>query len=99
MEKEILEKLKEVKDPELGIDIVTLGLVRDVSIDDPEKKGGIKGVEVLMTLTTPFCPFADDLIGNVEDALTKMGYEDARVELTFDPPWEPSEELRMQFGI
>jgi len=99
MDKEqIKEKLKEVKDPELGIDIVTLGLVRDISIDD-ESKTGVSGVEVLMTLTTPFCPFAEDLIAEVENSLEAMGFENARVELTFEPPWEPSEELRMQLGI
>jgi len=98
MNKEILEKLKEVKDPELGIDIVTLGLVRDIAIDD-EKEAGMKGAEVLMTLTTPFCPFADDLIGEVENTLEGLGYENARVELTFEPPWEPSEELKMQLGL
>ena len=96
--KEIKEKLKEVKDPELGIDIVTLGLVRDIKIDNPEDTG-ITGVEVLMTLTTPFCPFADDLIAGVETSLEKMGFEDARVELTFEPPWEASDELRMKLGI
>ncbi len=95
---DIKEKLKEIKDPELGIDIVTLGLVRDVAIDDPREKG-TTGAEVLMTLTTPFCPFADDLIAEVETSLEKMGFEDARVELTFEPPWEPSDELRAQLGI
>jgi len=95
---EIKEKLKEVKDPELGIDIVTLGLVRDIAVDD-EKKTGVSGVEVYMTLTSPFCPFADDLIAQVEDVLEHLGFEDVRVELSFDPPWEPPEELRMQLGL
>jgi len=87
----IKEKLKEVKDPELGIDIVELGLIRDVKIDD--------GVEVLMTLTSPLCPFADKIIKDVEDKLEELGFENGRVELTFDPPWEPSEELRVSLGI
>lgn len=98
MNEKIFEKLKGVKDPELGIDIVTLGLIRNVSEDDVGEKG-VTGVEVLMTLTTPFCPFADDLITEVENTLEAMGFEDARVELTFDPPWEPSEELRASLGV
>ena len=98
MNEKILTKLKEVKDPELGIDIVTLGLIRNVAEDDPKEKG-MTGVEVLMTLTTPFCPYANDIITAVEDALISLGYEDSRVELTFEPPWEPSEELRATLGV
>jgi len=89
----IKEKLKEVKDPELGIDIVELGLIRDVKVD-----GDGIGVEVLMTLTSPLCPFADKIIGDVENKLEKLGFE-SRVELTFDPPWEPSEELKVSLGL
>lgn len=94
MDKEnITEKLKTVKDPELGIDIVSLGLVRNVSIDDD-------GVEVLMTLTSPFCPFADELIQNVETAVGKLpGAGDVRVEITFDPPWEPPQEVKDALGL
>jgi len=97
MNKNVLEKLKEVKDPELELDIVTLGLIRDIKEDDPTK--GTKGIELTMTLTTPFCPYANDIIAAVEDALSGMGYEDVRVELSFEPPWEPSEELRASLGI
>lgn len=94
----ILEKLKKVKDPELGIDIVTLGLIRNIAEDDPKEKG-VTGVELTMTLTTPFCPYANDIIASVEDALRALGYDDPRVELSFEPPWEPSEELRASLGI
>jgi metal-sulfur cluster biosynthetic enzyme len=95
----IKEKLHEVKDPELGIDIVTLGLLRGVKIDDVEKTGGVKGAEVLMTLTSPLCPFVDKIIEDVENKLKEIGFENSRVELTFDPPWEPSEDLRVMLGI
>jgi metal-sulfur cluster biosynthetic enzyme len=94
---QVIEKLKEVKDPEIGIDIWTLGLIYNISIDD-------EGVEILMTLTTPFCPFADDLIRDVEQTVsTLLGDVDddhgVRVELTFEPAWEPSAELRAKLGI
>jgi metal-sulfur cluster biosynthetic enzyme len=93
-EKDIIEKLKLVKDPEIGIDIWTLGLIYKITIDE-------EGVEILMTLTTPFCPFADDLIADVEKKVGELGYEegDVRVELTFEPAWEPSEEVRMMLGV
>ncbi len=89
----IKEKLKHVKDPELGLDIVSLGLIRGVVIDDD-------GVEVTMTLTSPFCPFADDLIQSVEKAVGELPDSgDVRVEITFDPPWEPPEEIKDALGI
>lgn len=89
---EVLEKLKEVKDPELGIDIVTLGLVRNVTFVED-------GIEVLMTMTTPFCPFADDIIADVEKKIRSLKAGEAKVEITFDPPWEPPKELRDKLGI
>ncbi|MFC1615031.1 metal-sulfur cluster assembly factor [Patescibacteria group bacterium] len=93
---QIKEKLKEVKDPELGIDIVTLGLIRDVKVSE---EGDVITAEVLMTLTTPLCPFANDIILSVENKLEEMGITEPKVDLTFDPPWEASEELRMQLGV
>ncbi len=98
-EKFITEKLREIKDPELGIDIVELGLIRGIKIDKTEDADSVKGVEVLMTLTSPLCPFADKIIEDIENKLEEIGFEDGRVELTFDPPWEPSEKLRISLGI
>lgn len=90
--KQVIEKLKEVKDPELGIDIVTLGLVYDVKFDED-------GIEVLMTMTTPLCPFADDIIADVEKKIRSLKSGEAKVEITFDPPWEPPKELREKLGL
>ncbi len=91
---QIIEKLKQIKDPEIKIDIWTLGLIYKIT---PEEEGA----EILMTLTTPFCPFADDLIAEVEKKVGELGYEegDVRVELTFEPLWTPSNEVRMLLGI
>lgn len=93
-EKDVIEKLKLVKDPEIGIDIWTLGLIYKITLEE-------KGVEVLMTLTTPFCPFADDMMADVEKKVMELGYQkgEVRVELTFTPAWEPSEEVRMMLGV
>ena len=92
---QVIDELKEIKDPELGIDIWTLGLIYDIKIDD-------EGIEITMTLTTPFCPFADELILQAEKrtkTLLKDESQSVRVELTFDPPWKPSEELRAMLGV
>lgn len=93
-EKDIIERLKQVKDPELGLDIWMLGLVYKITLD-------AEGVGILMTLTTPFCPFADELIAEVEKRVGELGYNDGdvRVDLTFEPAWEPSEEVKMMLGV
>ena len=91
-EKDIIENLKEVKDPELGIDIYTLGLVYKIVIDSD-------GIEVLMTLTSPYCPFGEEIVREVEKKLHSIIKGDHRVEITFNPPWEPPEELRKALGI
>ncbi|MCI0542491.1 metal-sulfur cluster assembly factor [bacterium] len=96
-QEKILEKLKLVKDPELDLDIVTLGLVRAIK---PDVDG--TGAEIIMTLTSPFCPFANELIEDVEKKAGELfdNIEGAvRVEITFDPPWEPSDELRETLGL
>lgn len=75
--------LRAVKDPELNLDIVVLGLIYDLDIQDDH-------VHLRMSLTSPMCPVADQL---VEDARSKIqeveGVAAADVELTFDPPWTP----------
>lgn len=87
----IIEELKTVKDPELGLDIYSLGLIYDIKI-------GVDGIDILMTLTTPFCPYGDEIIQNVEKSLTKFGQE-VRVDITFEPEWQPSEDLKISLGI
>jgi len=87
----IIEILKTVKDPEVGIDVWTLGLIYGIKISE-------EGIDVLMTLTSPFCPFADELVQEVEKALFPLG-EEVRVDITFEPPWQPSDELRKILGI
>lgn len=99
---QIIEKLKTVKDPELNIDVWTLGLIYDIKITPPadgSARAGDDGIDILMTLTSPFCPFADELIEAVEKAIAPLANGEARVNITFDPPWEPSAELRTSLGI
>ena len=93
-EQQIIDKIKLIKDPEIKIDIWTLGLIYKITFEED-------GVEILMTLTTPFCPFADDLIAEVEKKVGELGYKEGevRVELTFEPVWTPSDEVKMLLGI
>lgn len=94
---EVLEVLRQrVVDPELGMNIVDLGLVYDVSIEGDR-------ISVDMTLTTPGCPLAGTLAAQVEEVLRRSfeGY-DVDVNLVFDPPWSPermSEEARRALGF
>jgi metal-sulfur cluster biosynthetic enzyme len=80
----VLERLRQVDDPELGCNIVDLGLVYGVNID------GTK-VMVKMTLTTLGCPMHESICWGVQNALLQLnGVAEAEVELVWDPPWHPS---------
>lgn len=81
---ELFEQLENVIDPELGIDIVNLGLVYDVAL----KEDGV--VHVFMTLTTPACPLADIIFDEVHREVMSLPYvKEVDLELTFYPPWSP----------
>ena len=80
----ILQSLKKIVDPELGINIVDLGLIYKIDIDQKKKT-----VKVVMTLTTPFCSFNNYLIEQVKDTLNNFKFGKVNLQLTFDPPWDP----------
>lgn len=81
----IEDALREVNDPEVGINIVDMGLVYEVSLT---KETGV--VEVLMTLTTPSCPAGGAILEGVERRLARVeGVNDVVLDLTFEPPWTP----------
>ena len=84
--------LKTVTDPELGIDVWTLGLIYDITI----KKDS---VHVDMTFTTPLCPYGPQLLELVRMALEQKGFSDPHVNVTFNPPWKPSEEIKEMLGM
>jgi metal-sulfur cluster biosynthetic enzyme len=97
LEKEdVREQLKQVMDPELNINIVDLGLIYEIEVDDHNN------VDILMTLTTPGCPLHgvfDELVKREVGKLEEI--EDIEVELTFEPRWSPeemSDEARDQIG-
>ena len=82
-EKDVRSALKTVKDPELNLDLVVLGLVYDIEVDEGD-------VHVVMSLTSPMCPVADQIVSDARDAVSGIeGVESCEVDLTFDPPWTP----------
>ena len=100
VEAKISEALKKVIDPELGIDIVELGLIRKIEIGDYSEDFKVyEFIKVTMTLTSVMCPFADEIISQVESEVNLLNLGEGQVELDFNEPWEPSEELKMKLGI
>jgi len=82
-EKDIRKALRKVKDPELNLDIVVLGLVYDLDINESH-------VNAKISLTSPFCPAANQILDDAKSAIEGVeGVASAEVELTFDPPWTP----------
>ena len=96
----VREALKDVQDPELQMGIIDLGLVYDVTC-----KGDSGGeVTVVMTLTSPMCPVGPMFTQAVQSKVEGLeGVEKVKVDLTFDPPWDPrtmaSDEVKTLLGI
>lgn len=93
----IIDRLKEVYDPEIPVNIYDLGLIYSVDVNE----SGV--VDIVMTLTAPGCPMADILLDQTQQAALKVeGVTDVHVELVFDPPWDKSmmsEEARFELGF
>jgi FeS assembly SUF system protein len=82
---QVIEALRSVFDPEIPINVVDLGLIYGVDITDDGN------VTVRMTMTAPQCPMSGYLMQEAEQAVRGVpGVRDVKVDLTFDPPWEPS---------
>lgn len=96
MKDKIVENLKEVYDPEISINVYDLGLIYEVNINNTH-------CDIVMTLTSPFCPAVDEIISDVHHAVTTVeGMETCDVSITFDPPFGPdmmSEEAKMILGV
>ena len=97
LEKEIVEAIKKVYDPEIPVNIYELGLIYKIDI----RKSG--NVEITMTLTSPFCPVAGSLPKEVAARASEVeGVKKANVELVFEPPWSMdlmSEEAKLKLNL
>lgn len=93
----VIAALKEIFDPEIPVNIYDLGLIYGVEVSDEG------GVAVTMTLTTPHCPVAESLPGEVELRVGAVpGVRDAEVNVVWDPPWDMakmSDEARLELGM
>ncbi|MBI5729041.1 MAG: metal-sulfur cluster assembly factor [Candidatus Magasanikbacteria bacterium] len=90
---QVIEVLKTVLDPEVHLDIWTMGLIYNIEIKD-------KGVDILMTYTTPFCPWGPQLNDELTTALKEqLGIKNVNLTITFDPPYTMPPEMRAMFGI
>ena len=82
-EKDVYQALENVVDPELGIDIVSLGLIYNVSVKNND-------VDVLMTLTFPGCPYGPAIVNEAENEIKQIAQvKSVKVSLTFEPAWSP----------
>jgi FeS assembly SUF system protein len=93
----IIEVIRTVYDPEIPVNVYDIGLIYEINIF-PDRN-----VEVVMTLTSPNCPAAGTLPGEVEEKVKSVaGVEDVTLELVFDPPWDKdmmSEEAKLELGF
>ncbi len=97
LKEKVVEAVSTCYDPEIPVNIYELGLIYDISINPASE------VTVKMTLTSPACPAAQSLPGEVEDKIRLMAKpKDVKVEVVWDPPWTPdmmSEAARLQLGM
>jgi metal-sulfur cluster biosynthetic enzyme len=98
---QLLEALGQVEDPELGINIVDLGLI--YGIDVKNKKGKeLQKVFIRMTFTTPACPLMNHILDQVKEKLDVFKDADIEITVTFDPLWSPdrlSEKAKIKLGM
>ena len=100
-EEQVLNSLRPIEDPELHLGIVDLGLIYGSEVN-PQPDGD--EVKLLMTFTSPFCPYGPQLKASVQRALAALpGVKSAVVQIVFTPPWDPrtmaSEECRIALGL
>ncbi|HEX9638573.1 MAG TPA: metal-sulfur cluster assembly factor [Acidobacteriota bacterium] len=98
-EEQVRSALVPVSDPEIGLSIVELGLVRGIEVADEGKKVNIK-----LTLTSQMCPLGPEIMAAAHGAVQKLdGVEDVQLDLVWDPPWDPrrdaSDDAKAYLGI
>jgi len=98
MRENAIAALREIYDPEIPVDIYELGLIYEVNVDVE-----LERIHIVMTLTSPTCPVAESLPGDVETRVRDVeGVTDVNVELVWDPPWTMerlSEAAKLQMGL
>lgn len=90
---QVIERLETVIDPEVGIDIYTMGLVYEIDIKSD------KEIYLKITYTTPMCPAGPSIQDEIRADMRALGFEQVVIDLTFDPPWKPTDALRQALGL
>ena len=97
IEKDIVDVLKNTFDPEIPVNVYDLGLIYKIDVDDYNQ------VDIVMTLTAPNCPMADELLLEIKQKVEGVeGVKAVNISLTFDPPWDKSlmsEEALLELGF
>ncbi len=97
LETEIANVLRNIYDPEIPVNIFDLGLIYEINVDENRNVG------ILMTMTAPNCPMADELLGEVNEKVKEIpATNEVNVEVTFEPPWTKemmSEEAMLELGF
>jgi FeS assembly SUF system protein len=97
LQEKVLQAIKSIYDPEIPVDIYELGLIYEINVFP------VNNVYVLMTLTSPSCPSAEAIPGEVQQKIKAIeGVNDVKVELTFDPPYSQdmmSEAAKLELGF
>ena len=87
------DELKKVHDPELGIDVFTLGLIYKIEVSEDK-------VNIEMTFTSPMCPYGPQLVSEIKSKIESLeDVSEAKIDVVFTPVWEPSEEVRTMLGV
>lgn len=89
---QVIEALKTVLDPDIGMDLWKLGMIYKIEINKDK-------AVITMTLTSPMCPYGPQLMSQVEHAVKNLGFKEVKVDLVFEPMWQPSEDLKMELGL
>ena len=92
---DVMNALKGVNDPEIGIDVVTLELIYNANVSENGK------VDIKMTFTSPMCPYGPQIVSELKSGLKSKGYKEEKININvvFNPLWEPSEELKEALGF
>ena len=97
LKEKVIDAIKTVYDPEIPVDVFELGLIYEVSVYP------VNNVYVLMTLTSPSCPSAETIPGEIQERIKSVeGINDVKIELTFDPPYSQdmmSEAAKLELGF
>lgn len=89
---QLVDLFKNYVDPELMIDIWTLGLIYEAKIEN-------EVVKVKLTFTSPMCPYGPQMVSELKQQIIAKGAAEVQIDITFEPPWQPSPELREMLGV